>query len=244
MKTTYKLTFSVENSDEKKENLSELEKLIKKAILESYLDYQFTDFKCDKKIDLKAEKLKSEKLKAEELKSRNHEIVKLRKKGLTYQSIGDKFGITRERVRCILKNAGIVHNVSKAKIIAYQKSELLSYEEISKLTGLTIKGIESLRQKNEFPDPLGKMKGVSYSGQIHQLNYWDKKVIYKWLEERFEKIKDQLSQSINSYITKRKMATTNPIIRGMTNKLNFLSSKPFSEEHWVGHLTKISKDWR
>ena len=122
MKTTYKLTFSVENSDKKKENLSELEKLIKKAILESYLDYQFTDFKCDKKIDLKAEKLKSEKLKAEELKARNQKIVKLRKKGFTYQYIGDKFGITRERVRCILKDAGIVHNISKAKIIASPKS--------------------------------------------------------------------------------------------------------------------------
>ena len=55
--------------------------------------------------------------------------------------------------------------------------------------------------KNQFPEPIGKMRGKKSDGKTCLFNYWDKKVIYKWLEGRFEEIKDQLSQSIRYHIT-------------------------------------------
>ena len=230
MKKSYKLTFSVKSPDEKGATFNELENLIKKEFLENQLDYEFSDYEFEELKDLKA---------------RNQEIVKLRKKGFTYQYIGDKFGLTRERVRKIIKDAGLVPNTPiEAKILSYEKSELITYKEISRLTGLTTNGLENLRGKGEFPEPVGKMSAVNLSGKSSLVNYWEKKMIFRWLEQRFEKVKDQLSQSINKSLKEYRLKPTHPKVRGMTNKLNFLSSKPFSEKHWVGHLTKYTIDWR
>ena len=177
---------------------------------------------------------------------RNQIIVKLRKKGFTYQYIGDKFGITRERVRHILKKEGVVPNTPPETQIlySYEKSELLTTREIAFLIGLHRNRMGTLRhQVNQFPEPIGKMRATRKDGKTSLFNYWDKKVIYKWLEERFEEIKDQLSQSIKYHITVNRYKMTNPKVRRRTNKLNFLSSKPFSENHWVGNLTISTKDW-
>ena len=54
-------------------------------------------------------------------------------------------------------------------------------------------------------------------------------MIYKWLEGRFEEIKDQLSQSIRYHITVNGYKISNPRVMRRTNKLNFLSSKPFQK---------------
>ena len=176
---------------------------------------------------------------------RNQIIVKLRKQGFSYQYIGDKFGISRERVRQVLKKEGVIPNTPPETQIlySYEKSELLSMSDIAFLVGKKRTVMESQRKFNQFPEPIGKMRGKKSDGKTCLFNYWDKKVIYKWLEGRFEEIKDQLSQSIRYHITVKGYKISNPRVMRRTNKLNFLSSKPFSENHWVGHLTKSSVGW-
>ena len=50
---------------------------------------------------------------------RNQIIVKLRKQGFSYQYIGDKFGISRERVRQVLKKEGVIPNTPPETQILY-----------------------------------------------------------------------------------------------------------------------------
>ena len=48
-----------------------------------------------------------------ELHQRNEQIITLRKSGATYQSIADKFGITRARVHAICKKERSLSNAGE-----------------------------------------------------------------------------------------------------------------------------------
>ena len=62
------------------------------------------------KIDCSREELKAmwpaKEIKTPDLERRDKAIVTLRNSGLTYQEIADEFGITRERVRQLLRKRG------------------------------------------------------------------------------------------------------------------------------------------
>lgn len=60
-------------------------------------------------------KVKREYTKIEDFSDRNQAIIKLYKKGLTLQEVGDEFNITRERVRQILRPAFEIGIVEKNK---------------------------------------------------------------------------------------------------------------------------------
>jgi DNA-binding CsgD family transcriptional regulator len=74
--------------------------------------------------------------------SRNSEVILLGRKGLTYQAIGDRYGITRERVRQILNQAGVTEERKAekerrdAELIALCE-EGLTYQAIADKCGLT-----------------------------------------------------------------------------------------------------------
>jgi len=73
-------------------------------------------------------------------KSRNEEMIKLRNKGHTMQSIGDKFGITRERVRQILMKRngttemdGLITRYKLSKIIGCADATIQHYEQLGEI---------------------------------------------------------------------------------------------------------------
>ena len=123
---------------------------------------------------------------------RNQIIVKLRKQGFSYQYIGDKFGISRERVRQVLKKEGVIPNTPPETQIlySYEKSELLSMSDIAFLVGKKRTVMESQRKFNQFPEPIGKMRGKKSDGKtclfhFQRFEHFFFHILFKWNARNF-----------------------------------------------------------
>jgi len=75
------------------------------------------------------------------LGTRRDEVVKLRQAGLTYAEIGRRFGISKERVRQILKPKPISQKP------ALQSKILLRTGEVGQLLGVHVNTVRRLSQK-------------------------------------------------------------------------------------------------
>lgn len=97
-----------------------------------------------KALDLKANRLPREE--AAKLENRNDAICRLYTEGKTLQEVGDKYGITRERVRQILVKKGISERYTSQVPIREQKKE-----NWAKVVGLYMQGYS----RQEALDKLG-----------------------------------------------------------------------------------------
>jgi len=75
------------------------------------------------------------------LGTRRDEVVKLRQAGLTYAEIGRRFGISKERVRQILKPKPI------SQKLALQSKIMLRTGEVGQLLGVHVNTVRRLSQK-------------------------------------------------------------------------------------------------
>ena len=102
-----------------------------------------------------------------EIADRDKEIERLRfEEGLTLQEIGDRFDISRERVRQVVGNTGWIAN---KKRIAYVRSQIgKTNQELVKETGLSINTISRYR------GDLHHMAGTDTESLVKTGNKWER----------------------------------------------------------------------
>ena len=170
---------------------------------------------------------------------RSLQMIELRKQGETLQSIGDKFGICRERVRQILKKAGI----KNIKEIPNQNYEgLLSLNQIIKMTGFTKERIYSLTSDKKFPEPITK-RFLPKNGSLE--NLYDPEEVNSACKFLFDKFILQLKEKLESKKFGNFRYTYAYHKKLIEKQLDFLQSKPFSSNHWHGQLSyQKSPQWK
>lgn len=127
--------------------------------------------------------------------ARNNEIISLRKQKLTYQQISEKYGITRERVRQILRKVGKDGVIDRSPFIdekwLREKIKTTKPKDIAKELNLTIWQVSKKLKK------LG-LKYSSYSEEEKEKLYY----LYIVCNKTQKEIGKELNQT-QTYISQR-----------------------------------------
>jgi len=127
--------------------------------------------------------------------ARNEIILRMRKEGYTLQKIADRFDVTREYIRQILKKEFDI----TGHISFDPREEIMSDEysvfDLVELTGYEMEYIRVQLAKNWLPKPSRKLE-KSVSGGIDHC-FWKKTDIDKWIQLKIKYLKIALEGFIN-----------------------------------------------
>ena len=127
--------------------------------------------------------------------ARNEIILRMRKEGYTLQKIADRFDVTREYIRQILKKEFDI----TGHISFDPREEIMSDEysvfDLVELTGYEMEYIRVQLAKNWLPKPSRKLE-KSVSGGINHC-FWKKTDIDKWIQLKIKYLKIALEGFIN-----------------------------------------------
>ena len=135
------------------------------------------------------------KQKTQAVQSRNQTILQMRRDGHSLQSIGNKFGYSREWIRLILKDQLGTTDTFKFNPHKQCKDDEYSAPDLVELTGYPIEYITTLIKKNWLP----KASRIVKTHMCHttDTHFWKKSSIDKWIEIKVKYLKIALESYLN-----------------------------------------------
>jgi len=171
----------------------------------------------------------------EQKQNRNQTILQMRRDGHSLQSIGNKFGYSREWIRLILRDQLQTTDTFKFNPHKQCKNDEYSAPDIVELTGYPIEYITTLIKKNWLP----KASRIVKTHMFHttDTHFWLKTDIDKWIELKIKYLKIALEGYLNcrlNYTPAYKF--THPALQKRYKFLTELHSG-----NWKGKLSYNSK---
>ena len=163
---------------------------------------------------------------------RNQTILQMRKEGYSLQKIGDKFCVSREWIRLILKREfGITKKISYDFQNEVQENEY-TVKNISELTGFCTGNLKVLSDKGLLPKPSRKQTKKSEHKGIDKW-FWNKTDIDRWIEIRRKYLKIHIEKSINNRLgPPAPYKFQHDKVQSLYKLLQIISS-----DFWKGNLT-------
>ena len=153
---------------------------------------------------------------------RDWKLISMRQEGYSLREICDELGITRERVRQIIKR----HlGTSKVEVTNDMRDDLLNDNEIllkdiSELIGVSESYLHSLVFQRKFPKPLRKTKKFDGLRTI-EVVVFDKEEVMTWCKKRHQEVKEVLLKRLQRCCD--------------LEQLHFIQI-PFEKMQWKGNL--------
>ena len=124
----------------------------------------------------------------------------------------------------------------------YEEPYLDKYD-ITRITGLSEKGIESAIYKGNFPASSYLDDRLDKGGMMNILAVWKKEDVESWCKSRFDKMKNRFERQIS----KKRFGNTFYDYQNhkqlTTCQYAYLKAKPFESCHWVGQLSNKPSTW-
>ena len=163
--------------------------------------------------------------------NRNQTILKMRRDGYSLQSIGDKFGYSREWIRLILKEQLGTTDTFKFNPHKQCQQDEYSAPDLVDLTGYPIEYITTLIKKNWLPKASRILK--THMCHTTDTHFWKKTDIDRWIELKKKHLKIALEGFLNSRLNSRcPYKFTHPNLQKRYKLLVQLQS-----ENWKGKLS-------
>ena len=132
---------------------------------------------------------------SEQRQVRNEIILRMRNEGFALQKIGDRFNVSREYIRQILKKEYDITGSIKFDPHSLTKPDEYSAFDLAELTGYDFHYIGKQVKKNWLPQPTRRVErnkccGIDYC-------YWKKSDIDRWFDIKIKYLKIALEGFIN-----------------------------------------------
>ena len=127
--------------------------------------------------------------------ARNEIILRMRNEGYALQKIGDRFNVSREYIRQILKKEYDITGSIKFDPHSLTKADEYSAFDLAELTGYEFNYIATQLKKNWLPQPTRKVEINKWCGIDYC--YWKKSDIDRWFEIKIKYLKLALEGFIN-----------------------------------------------
>ena len=127
--------------------------------------------------------------------ARNEIILRMRNEGYALQKIGDRFNVSREYIRQILKKEYDITGSIKFDPHSLTKADEYSAFDLAELTGYEFNYIATQLKKNWLPQPTRKVERNKWCGIDYC--YWKKSDIDKWIQLKIKYLKIALEGFIN-----------------------------------------------
>ena len=127
--------------------------------------------------------------------ARNEIILRMRNEGFALQKIGDRFNVSREYIRQILKKEYDITGSIKFDPNSLTKTDEYSALDLAELTGYDIHYIAKQVKKNWLPQPTRRVERNKWCGIDYC--YWKKSDIDKWIQLKIKYLKIALEGFIN-----------------------------------------------
>lgn len=171
----------------------------------------------------------------EQKQQRNQTILQMRRDGHSLQSIGNKFGYSREWIRLILKDQLGTTDTFKFNPHKQCKDDEYSAPDLVELTGYPIEYITTLIKKNWLP----KASRIVKTHMCHttDTHFWKKSDIDRWIQIKVKYLKIALESYLNCRLYhKPAYKFTHP---NLQKRYKFLTE--LHSGHWKGKLSYNSK---
>ena len=134
-------------------------------------------------------------LSSEYKQARNEIVLRMRKEGFALQKIADRFNVSREYIRQILKKEYDITGSIKFDPHSLTKADEYSAFDLAELTGYEFHYIAKQVKKNWLPQPTRRVErnkccGIDYC-------YWKKSDIDRWFDIKIKYLKIALEGFIN-----------------------------------------------
>ena len=127
--------------------------------------------------------------------ARNEIILRMRNEGYALQKIGDRFNVSREYIRQILKKEYDITGSIKFDPHSLTKADEYSALDLAELTGYEFNYIATQLKKNWLPQPTRRVERNKWCGIDYC--YWKKSDIDRWFEIKIKYLKIALEGFIN-----------------------------------------------